>query len=277
MWEENKGFLVVFVGDLGSGKSYSALALAEMIDLEFDVSKVVYKPREFLHALDRCEKGEVIIWDEAGVGIPAREWQTIQNKIISYILQTFRYKNVGIIFTTPSMNLLDAHVRGLMHYVLQVWGHNENNQNVCSLLKIVHDRIRGIVDYEKFIFWDTNRGKEYDPNYIKIGKPSDDLAEEYERLAYQRKEELRQEAIEQLKAFEEGVKKGGIDGRTLRKMVNIVSAFYKAYEVLKEQYGSVRQVALRLGIDPQTLHNWIGWIESNKDLFIKQNSISIDE
>jgi len=63
--------------------------------------------------------GNMIIFDEAGVGIPSREWYSISNKVISYILQTFRRENLGVMFTTPSLDFIDSQARKLFHSYLE--------------------------------------------------------------------------------------------------------------------------------------------------------------
>ncbi len=266
LWGENKNFIVIFVGETGSGKSYSALALAEMIDPNFDISKVVYTPEEFFEVLDRVGKGEVVIFDEAGVGVPAREWQTIQNRLMSYVLQVFRYKNIGVIFTTPSSDFIDKHVKLLCHYQILVLGHNSENQNICIVYKKKHHHVKGGLDWDALIF--EAGKKQYRPRYILIGLPSEYLVNEYEKLSRQRKEEIRKKALEDLKALKEGLKAEGFDGRSLRRLKNIARAFYKTYTLLRSEFGlSERQIALKIGLDPQNLNRWIKWIEANREMF----------
>ena len=118
--EQNKNALLAVVGETGSGKSYSALRLAELIDDDFNVSgKVCFRPIEFVKAVQRARKGAAIVFDEAGVGIPAREWWSIQNRLLDYVIQTFRFKNLCVIFTMPNLNFIDEHARLLFHYVLE--------------------------------------------------------------------------------------------------------------------------------------------------------------
>ena len=118
--EQNKNALIAVVGETGSGKSYSALRLAELIDDDFNVSgKVCFRPIEFVKAVQRARKGAAIVFDEAGVGIPAREWWSIQNRLLDYVIQTFRFKNLCVIFTMPNLNFIDEHARLLFHYVLE--------------------------------------------------------------------------------------------------------------------------------------------------------------
>ena len=121
----NKNYLLLICGDTGNGKSYTALTIASQIDPTFKdevETRVVFTAKQFMKLLTsgKLDKGNVVIWDEAGVGIPAREWQDISNKMINYVLQTFRHKNLCVIFTTPSISFIDAGARRLFHAYVEM-------------------------------------------------------------------------------------------------------------------------------------------------------------
>jgi len=259
--------MIAITGETGSGKSYSALTIAELIDPEFNIDKVVFEPKDFLKLLDTAKRGDVIVFDEAGVGIPAREWQTIQNKLFGYVLQVIRYKNIGIIFTVPHLNFIDSQARRLIHYALTVVGRYEN-YNKCVVYQNKTHPIYSQEVWEKWLFFDLTKEKYYDLNPIYVGLPSKDLAKAYEEISRKRKEEIYKSALEHIQALEEGVKTEGYDGRTIRKMKNISLAFYNLYKLIKDELGwSDRQIALKIGVNNVTLRNWIAWIESNKQLW----------
>jgi len=116
--KNNKNWLCAIVGATGSGKSYSALYLASKIDPNFDVTKVVFSAEEFLKLINtpkKLKKGSCIVFDEFGVGMPRREWYSVSNKMISYLLQTFRHKNLAVIFTVPSLDYIDSQALKLFH------------------------------------------------------------------------------------------------------------------------------------------------------------------
>jgi len=64
------------VGEEGSGKSYTALKIAKMIDPAFDAEQVVFDPADLLKRLenDEYQRGDVFVLDEAGVGLGNRTW-----------------------------------------------------------------------------------------------------------------------------------------------------------------------------------------------------------
>jgi hypothetical protein len=70
------------------------------------------------------KKGNVIIWDEIGVGqvggygsgvLASKEFMTTTNKILNYFLQGFRAMNICVLFTLPSLSMLDIQTRNLAH------------------------------------------------------------------------------------------------------------------------------------------------------------------
>ncbi len=111
---QNKNWLTVVCGETGSGKSYSALAIAHEVG---ESVYIVFSPVEFLKLLtsNKLEKGDAIVFDEAGVGMSARDWYSVQNKILGSVLQTFRHLNLVVIFTVPNLSFIDVQARKLFH------------------------------------------------------------------------------------------------------------------------------------------------------------------
>lgn len=255
LWKKNKNAMVVFVGDPGSGKSYAAISTACAVDPNFSVEKIVYTPKDFLKALDNARRGDIIIWDEAGVGIPAREWNTIQNKVISYVLQTFRFQNIGVFFTTPGSALLDKIARILIHYQVKVLGYNKETRDAVSVVyQREYDPVRDTLEWKK---WQVDEdGKVIDPNPVFVPYPPEGIVKEYEKTSREYKQKVREEAISAIENYEKGVS-SGIDGRTLRKLQNQADVLKRAYLVFKNEHGlSDRQIALKLQVSPQTLNAW---------------------
>lgn len=118
---KNKNFLAAITGPTGSGKTYSALTLAEKIDFNFTKDNIVFTPEEFISLLnsDTLSKGSVIVFDEAGVTLNARQWQQSSNQMIQHVLQTFRHKNYIVIFTAPHFGFIDKASRELFHCYME--------------------------------------------------------------------------------------------------------------------------------------------------------------
>lgn len=120
LWQKNQNWLCIITGPTGTGKSYAALSLGEEIQgRKLEVHQVVFTAREFLEELGNLKKGDVIIFDEAGIGMSAREWSSQLNKMLSTVLQSFRYRNIAVIFTVPDLSFVDVHLRKLFHTLIE--------------------------------------------------------------------------------------------------------------------------------------------------------------
>lgn len=109
------------VGGHRSGKSVFGMLRGELLDPTFSKyrkERVVYYGEDFMHSLNRIGDlgimGGVLIWDEAGVGMPAKEWYKLSNRAINYALQVIGYLNPIIIFTTQDATYLDGGARKLL-------------------------------------------------------------------------------------------------------------------------------------------------------------------
>lgn len=114
--KQNRNANLVFVGDTGSGKSYSSISLAEKIDPNFSADRIVFTTLDFLKLVNsNLPPGSVVIFDDAGLGIPAREWQATSAKIFGKLFQGFRYKNLVTMITVPNIAFIERQSRMLMH------------------------------------------------------------------------------------------------------------------------------------------------------------------
>jgi len=114
--ERNQHFMAVLVGPEGSGKSYTSLKIAELVDPTFSAERVMFDPADFLEKLQEWKaagetKGKMVVVDEAGVGIGTRSWYEKDQIKLNKVLQVIRDENMGIIFTVPSLKDLDSQAR----------------------------------------------------------------------------------------------------------------------------------------------------------------------
>ncbi len=113
---ENQNFMLAIVGQTGSGKSYTAMSLAMMMDTSFNIDRINFKAKDFLKTTNRdLDEGSVIMFDEAGIDVSSREWYTDRNKAINNVVETFRRDNLICIWTTPNFGNLDKKVRSYFH------------------------------------------------------------------------------------------------------------------------------------------------------------------
>ena len=188
---KNQNFVMLYVGQTGTGKSYAAMSLAEELDPEFDISRIVFSADEFIDVLnndDILTRGSVIIWDEAGVGMPAREWYSISNKVISYVVQTFRVKGYVLIMTTPSLKYIDSQIRALFHGIAETIDPSMYGGNFgwAKYMHLVHDPKEGKTMMQYPVIMDEHnrpmklKGRTARHGNMLFSKPSEELIGDYE-------------------------------------------------------------------------------------------------
>ena len=234
----NKNAMIAIIGSTGSGKSYSALKLAEYLDPSFNTNRIVFSVNDFINLVrSKLPKGSVIVFEEAGVAIHNRKWYSTVNLALNYVAQTFRKDNLIVIFTTPNLSFIDSQVRTLFHIILETAG-IDSDKKFCKLkTKIISvDRIHG-KSYEPFLRIKTDEGI-VRCVYANVYLPSKKLIKEYE------------------------LKKNEFTN-TLYKRLNESIGDNKRVEVLTERqqeiyilskYLKQSEIAKKLNIHPVTVH-----------------------
>ena len=128
----NKNVLGVVLGSTGSGKSYTTLRILEIeykkrFNKPFPIENVTFSIEETIKRIktiqDSGEKGHLLMPDDIGAsGYGALEFQNKTSKMFSYILQSFRSLNIGMIMTLPVLTMLNKQGRQLLHYQLSTQG-----------------------------------------------------------------------------------------------------------------------------------------------------------
>lgn len=127
LYRDNRNVMLAVCGGTGSGKSWAAIRIgyvndrADNLEHRFNLDRIVFTPEDFMGLVKKkLPAGSWIVWDEVGVGMNSRQWYSLRNQLISYIAQTFRYKNYGVIFTVPGFNYIDVQVRRLIHAYIEM-------------------------------------------------------------------------------------------------------------------------------------------------------------
>jgi len=112
--------LIIVEGETGSGKSCLGLSLCQHFDPYFGAKRIAFSSQEFLELLPISPHKSWILWDEVGVWLSHRKWQSEANFQIMQVVQSFRYKFVNVIFCLPSASYMDKVVREMCHYVIRL-------------------------------------------------------------------------------------------------------------------------------------------------------------
>ena len=248
---KNKSYMLLIVGEMGSGKSLAGVSIACRVDPSFkDSPVIVYTVREFLEAVLKAKKGQVIIFDEAGVGVPSREWHTEMNRIMSIITQILRFKNICVIFTTPNIRLLDINVREAMNgFIKPRYIDDANQVNVCTFKNIIVND-NGEVVKRNFIYYDGKNGAAgeiIDP--LRIPRPDPEIEEYYEKISIDMKNS-------KLRELKKSIDDTTVAPQTEQAIRNKAAVCIKLLEHLRSTH-SWDELASISGMSDRQLQNWM--------------------
>ena len=129
--DRGKNCLVVCVGATGSGKSWAMVSLMYWIFVYMEGREPTieemrthwfFRAGEFLKKLNEpnLKRKQRFLWDEVGVDLGHKSHATIKNRAIGWLVQTFRNQQSIVLFTVPTMAFIDATVRKMLHYQIEV-------------------------------------------------------------------------------------------------------------------------------------------------------------
>jgi hypothetical protein len=206
-------FLGMITGKHRTGKSLTSLSFAHCLDPTFDKNledRVVYYPNDFMTALQKIKMqgivGGAIIWDEAGVGIPAREWYDISNKSISMTLQVFgRYRPI-VFFVTPDVSYIDSQARKLFHGFYEL-SRFKTEYATARCFDVRYNKRNGKVYYVYSRFhmkYDGAYGTELILKKLHLKPPLAELEDKYEIHSKIFKDRILEQMKERTTKFDEG-------------------------------------------------------------------------
>jgi len=186
-----QGKFMIATGAPGSGKSMAMIRIAEKVDPSFDVDRIaIGKTTDFLKLLDlaingKLENGSVIMLDEAGIGMPAREWNTAQNRVLSLLFQVIRKLGLLVIMTVPTKRMVDIHAQTLMRFYATGEGIDyKKNRSTFKIYRIKYNDWDDIIlrnhlldeDGKKIRLWQMALPKTID--FMEYEKRKDEMMKE---------------------------------------------------------------------------------------------------
>lgn len=219
MMKKNKNVQQTFVGETGSGKTYSAGSFTGLVDPSFfdDMERIVFNAKDFMHEFQSMRKGEGLVFEEAGVELAARNFQSKINKAIGYVNQTFRHRNLCVTYTVPSMKFVELQVRDLLHAIVSMqWIDDDAEVAYGDVWKIKHDPVDGVSrrGYYEYISKGGQRGV---IDRAGFSLPPQKWIAEYEKMKLDYTTELYQKIEREL--TEEGKTK---DVKVLERQANVL-------------------------------------------------------
>lgn len=164
-------------------------------DKTVNVARVLLTPEQFMEFIRADHPpGTWALADEIGSWMPARDYMTLANKLLSLVLETWRYKRHGIIWTVPQIRQADINVRTMANINIETIRVIRKQHEVEAKLKYVEtDSLTGNV-YRKFPVITNTEGYKQVITRIFIDRPPKEL----EKLYLEKKEEHMEQFYEQI-------------------------------------------------------------------------------
>lgn len=124
------------------------------------------------------------VWDEVGVALSHRRWQSEINVQIMQVIQSFRYKLINVIFTVPSASYVDKVPREMCHYVIRM-----QRRGVASVYRIRKSPFEGFT-YTPFL------------GTIYTEMPTEILYQDFRRSHTEHQERLYEQSRQRMEASE---------------------------------------------------------------------------
>lgn len=119
-FDNHKNLIAVVVGQAGIGKSALAARFAERNDPTFTVNRIIFEISDFYRFARSLKHKEFLQVDESGATLDAQKWALVTHNLARWIVQTFRYKQIGLILCVPNFDMLDGTFRSMCHAVMRV-------------------------------------------------------------------------------------------------------------------------------------------------------------
>lgn len=198
---KNEHFMGVIVGQEGSGKSHTAIRIADEVDPTFNSDRIIFDVSELLKRLKDGdhEAGYFYVLDEAGVQLGRRTWQERSQVLANQALQLIRDHNLGLIFTLPRLGEFDSQAQGRLQAALELTEKNEDEGYVRGKWKFFDpDRMDETGTIYKKYPRRREDGKVKRITSLAFQQPREDLIQPYEERKSKFQEQFYQEVIEEM-------------------------------------------------------------------------------
>lgn len=201
----NEHFMGAIVGEEGSGKSYTAIGLANAVDPTFTPDRVLFEISDLLKILrdGEHEPGHAYVLDEAGVSMGKRTWQERGQVLANQALQLIRSHNLALFFTLPRLGELDSQAQGRLQAFFEIVEKEPDEQVVGKWKYMDPDRTdeTGQI-YKKFPRVYRN-GQRIRVTRLKFAPPPAELTDPYEERKADYQEQVYAETLAELEGVDD--------------------------------------------------------------------------
>lgn len=207
MVAKNKNIIGVTTGATGSGKSYVDMRIYEnwckRMKFTPSITYICFSISEVMKLLtsESIPKYSLIIFEEAGTSLGNLDFQNRVSKLFTYILQSFRSMNIGLIMNLPVFTMLNKSARQLVHFhlITEAIDYEEKKVRVkCYFHQLNQSSGKS--------YWKLPRiekqGRIIRLDYLKFNLPSSELIKQYENKKQKFVMDLANDFVEELNKIE---------------------------------------------------------------------------
>lgn len=204
--KSNLNFIAIAEGSTGIGKSWAMLSLANQIDPDFSISQVAFSFQEVMEILNadwfKKKKWKIIFFDEPQTDISNRAWQSLTNRLLNYLVSTFRHQNVILLFATPYADFIDSQTQKLLHCKFVVKGHSRKTKLTVVRPKLQQYNSQMKKYYNHSLMVSSKQGV-FKMTHLLLEKPPKKIIDPYEEKKKEFTSNLNREILEQLNRVKE--------------------------------------------------------------------------
>jgi hypothetical protein len=116
---------ILIVGGVRTGKSWTALKIAEILsklfkqDFDLDNQLTFDDIKKFLMWSQKAE-GSIFIMDETGTGLSTDSWFSLESRVMRRFCQTQGFRKNVLIWVLPNASFLQGSFRKMVNYVIVI-------------------------------------------------------------------------------------------------------------------------------------------------------------
>ena len=158
--KEDADLVIIVDGKERMGKSLFTFQQAKYLDPSFDLNRVCFNPKEFLHQIRTAPQGSVVVFDEAFRGLSSKGSQSKINKEIVQALMEVGQRNLIIFIVLPTFFLLEIYAAVLRsHALLHIY--KIKGLNKGRGFRIYNEKHKGML-------WKNGKKKGFDYSFPKV-------------------------------------------------------------------------------------------------------------
>jgi hypothetical protein len=186
--------------------SWAMLSVAYQIDPTFEIRQVAFSFQEVMEILNadwfKKKKWKIIFFDEPQTDISNRTWQSITNRLLNYLISTFRHQNCILLFATPYSDFIDSQTQKLLHCKFVIKSHSRKTKLTTIRPKLQQYNSKMKKFYEHSLMVSSKKGV-FKMTQWKVPKPPQLLIDPYEEKKLEFTSELNKDILIQLEKVRE--------------------------------------------------------------------------